>query len=424
MEGEAKSLTVTTPGTSEASTHEVEEIKESTNPTSSKEETRSPSNSSTSIGEEVVHEAPAPKSRRGTFVPKDIDINWVPKEADIVWTRFDKSRTQALAIIVRCPENKEAQQYNTSMPSVYCDTDGPDRYSLALINSDTHVYPPRHYMVKFNFETSSKLKCMKAKVSSLSSWDKSKRKAVRDALAYAEGAHKFENSHNFQKCPICCSEASEAFWSTIGLAKGNARLDSPPEKPKARVKRVQERREREPPSPPAEKPRRNLRARTRNGAKVASRDAEESEADITTISDDESQSSTGASRNGSDIESGAAASDEGVAVSESDEGSDVDEDDFSLQSRKNIKRNRPRKRRSIVSGRVITRPMKAAVSQKRVKSAVSEVEICSSSQSAERATKRRRENDEVEKEVENEVDSSDEKSGSEEDQKESIPSPG
>lgn len=57
--------------------------------------------------------------------------------------------------------------FDEKKPAVYCTVDREDRYALALLNDEAHVYAPRHYLVKFEPEKASSLKCMKAKLNQL-----------------------------------------------------------------------------------------------------------------------------------------------------------------------------------------------------------------------------------------------------------------
>eukprot|EP01054_Gregarina_sp_Poly1_P010449 Gregarina_sp_Poly_1__10448@NODE_758_length_6419_cov_40_668923_g236_i1_p3_GENE_NODE_758_length_6419_cov_40_668923_g236_i1NODE_758_length_6419_cov_40_668923_g236_i1_p3_ORF_typecomplete_len298_score47_76PRKCSHlike/PF12999_7/0_0081PhoU/PF01895_19/0_34_NODE_758_length_6419_cov_40_668923_g236_i154656358 len=264
IDGEANKPVVSEPGTTTNPTQGISQKNNVSADSSKTEEPMAPvketpaspsilpktsSDPETTVSSEEDKKAapPAPKSKRGSFLPKGNDVNWVPKEADIVWTRFDKSRTQALAIIIRCPKSSEGHKYNHDVPSVYCDSDAPDRYLVAFINSEAHVYPPRHYLVKFSTTAAAEMKCIKAKVGSLSPWEKLKRKAVRDALDYLNGKHKFENSHNFRMCCTCCEDGSDEFWKIMQLERGTIHIEMRPqlERQKEKLRKAQEKKDKE-----------------------------------------------------------------------------------------------------------------------------------------------------------------------------------
>eukprot|EP01056_Protomagalhaensia_sp_Gyna25_P001160 Protomagalhaensia_sp_Gyna_25__1159@NODE_156_length_4776_cov_112_214482_g121_i0_p2_GENE_NODE_156_length_4776_cov_112_214482_g121_i0NODE_156_length_4776_cov_112_214482_g121_i0_p2_ORF_typecomplete_len358_score78_89AspBHydro_N/PF05279_11/2_1e02AspBHydro_N/PF05279_11/0_092eIF3c_N/PF05470_12/5_2RTC/PF01137_21/6_4TFIIF_alpha/PF05793_12/1TFIIF_alpha/PF05793_12/1_3e02_NODE_156_length_4776_cov_112_214482_g121_i036764749 len=267
---------------------------------------------------------PSPKAKKGSFRPKGDDITWVPKVADIVWTRFDKSRTQALAIIIRCPKSEQGHKYDTNTPSVYCESDADDRYLVAFINSDAHVYPPRHYLVKFDFDTAMDIKCMKSKVSKLTPWDKLKRKAVRDALEFVRGEHKFENSHNFRLCCTCCAEGADEFWKKMGFERGTIHIEMQPqlERQKEKARKAQERKEREAKRKAEEKEQR-LRRQAEEQAHQSDEEEEEEDEEPDASGEEESSSSSSEGGEESEVESDFSSSEEESKEEESFSEEDV-----------------------------------------------------------------------------------------------------
>lgn len=101
--------------------------------------------------------------------------------------------------IVRLPL-KESEKTE----AVYCDLDGSDRFCVALLHNDIHIYPPRHYLTVFDETKAAGLKCMKAKTNVLTPWDRQKRRAIQEVLAWKKGTHKIRKiyppitaSHSF-----------------------------------------------------------------------------------------------------------------------------------------------------------------------------------------------------------------------------------
>eukprot|EP01053_Blabericola_migrator_P005956 Blabericola_migrator_1__5955@NODE_2_length_32877_cov_165_790003_g1_i0_p14_GENE_NODE_2_length_32877_cov_165_790003_g1_i0NODE_2_length_32877_cov_165_790003_g1_i0_p14_ORF_typecomplete_len358_score64_42NAMassociated/PF14303_6/0_00073NAMassociated/PF14303_6/1_8e04Borrelia_P83/PF05262_11/0_0047PRKCSHlike/PF12999_7/0_27PRKCSHlike/PF12999_7/2e03BUD22/PF09073_10/4e02BUD22/PF09073_10/0_048FYDLN_acid/PF09538_10/1_9e03FYDLN_acid/PF09538_10/0_38_NODE_2_length_32877_cov_165_790003_g1_i031324205 len=311
-------------GLSDENLSDMEEIAQRTGSSSPTLKPYRPSEVSSDDKQSVPPAKPVIQTKRKSFQPRGNDTTWIPQVADIVWTRFDKSRTQALAIIIRCPKSEEGHKYDSSLPSVYCETDADDRYLVAFIHSDAHVYPPRHYLIKFDFESAPNLKCMKWKLSKLSPWDKLKRKAVRDALEYERGTHKFEKSHNFIKCCTCCAEGSDEFWAKMKLTRGNVHIE---------MKRQQEEKKRlaQEKKEAQKKARAQEKKAKQQKARADTSDGDSSSSGVT-ADEDEGQSTSG--------DSGAESS------SESDEeSSDVDSRD-NRQRRKRRLQSQPRQTKS------------------------------------------------------------------------------